>query len=311
MNTHHRPRLWFVLAALATLLLAVGALACSSAIDGPRASSGDNDGGVSRGGDSFEAPEGAPPAGDDASGGVPIDGESSDPALQGLIDRKIIQSASVDLEVDDVARTFQELIRLTGTSQGFVVGSTFSNDDGEQIADLTIRVPADQYHAVLAGVRDMGEVTQEQSDANDVTEEYTDLGARLRALQATEQRYLELLARAETIPDIITVQDRLDVTRAQIEQVQGRINLLDNLTELATITVHLRPAGAAGGGGGPQPLEVAERAWEASLEAVRGVAAGALAVAVFSWWLVPPAVALGFGLRWWLARRPQRADVPL
>ncbi|MBI4570861.1 MAG: DUF4349 domain-containing protein, partial [Chloroflexi bacterium] len=262
-------------------------------------------------GSAGEDARGAPPVGDASavSGEHGGGGLAPDPQLQGLLDRKIVQSTSVDLGVEEVGRSFQEIIRVAETNGGFVASSAFSNVDDEQIADLTVRVPAGSYQDVLAAVRAMGEVSKESSDANDVTEEYTDLAARLRTLEASEQRYLALLAQARTIEEILVVQDRLDGVRGQIEQVQGRVNLLDHLTDLATITVHLRPLDAppAAPPSGPQPLDAAASAWEHSLEALRGLAAGALVVAVFSWWLVPPAGALWLGARWWLARRPRPA----
>ncbi len=236
------------------------------------------------------------------------EGPGSAPQLQGLLDRKIIQSTSVDIEVADVGRDFQEIIRIAQTAGGFVDGSTFSNVEDQQSADITIRVPSDRYQDVLAQLRTMGTVTQESSDSNDVTEEFTDLEARIRTLEATEQRYLELLSQAKTIDEILTVQDRLDGVRGQIEQVQGRINLLEHLTDLGTITVHLRmpsegtedPADE----GGIHPLEVAADAWQLSLDTLTGIAAGALAVAAFSWWLIPPLAVVGFTSRWWVKRRP-------
>jgi hypothetical protein len=236
---------------------------------------------------------------------APGDGAPPDDQFQALLDRKIVQSTSVDLGVEEVGRAFQEIIRVAETNGGFVASSSFSNLNESQTADLTVRVPSNRYQDMLAQVRGMGEVKQEASDSSDVTEEYTDLQARLRTFEATERRYLALLAEAETIEEILIVQDRLDGVRAQIEQVQGRINLLDHLTDLATITVHLRPLAAATvDGGGTSPLDAAERAWEASLEALRGLAAGALIVGAFSWWLVPPFAALAVGARWWLGRRP-------
>ena len=232
----------------------------------------------------------------------------SAPQLQGLLDRKIIQSTSIDVKVEEVGRNFQEIIRIAETAGGFVASSSFTNAEDGQIADLTIRVPADRYQDVLAQIRGMGEVGQESSDANDITEEFTDLQARLRTLSATEQRYLELLTQAESINDILVVQDRLDGVRGQIEQVQGRVNLLNELTDLATITAHLRPlvVAAEPPSGGPQPLEAAAAAWERSLDSLRGLATAVLVVGAFSWWLVPPLAALGFGARWW-ARRQQGA----
>ena len=232
-----------------------------------------------------------------------------------ILDRKIIQSTSVAIEVEEVGSSFQEIIRIAETAGGFVASSSFSNHDEEQIADVTIRVPANQYQAVLASIRGMGTVTTENYDSNDVTEEYTDLQARLRTLNATEQRYLELLGQADEINEILLVQDRLDVVRGQIEQVLGRINLLEHLTDLATITVHLRPETAVVeapvDGGGINPLESASAAWETSLAALRVVAAVALIVVVFSWWLAPPLAALALGARWWATRRPRHAiDAP-
>ena len=239
----------------------------------------------------------------DAPAGEP---GGADAALQ-VMSRKIVQSASMDLEVEEVSGAFQEIIRIASTAgaDGGVISSSFSYIEDNQIADLTIRVPSDRYQDVLTDLRGLGEVQREESTGNDVTEEYTDLDARLRNLQATEQRYLELLGQAVDINEILMVQDRLDGIRAQIEQVQGRLNLLNGLTSTATITIHLRPPalGAGSNGGGPHPLEAGQAAWEHSLDALRGVATGIVVVSVFSWWLLPPLAALAFGVRWWLGRR--------
>ncbi len=304
---------------VAVLVLAAACNAASD--DGEEASApeavpglGDVDSGGPRDERSAVLPTGEPADGESesyaVSQGDPANGPSSDPKLQGLLDRKIIQSTSIDVEVEDVGRDFQEIVRIAETAGGFVASSAFSNVDGEQAADVTIRVPGDSYQEVLAQIRSMGLVTQESSDANDVTEEYTDLQARLRTLEATEQRYLDLLAQANTIDEILTVQDRLDGVRGQIEQVQGRINMLDHLTDLGTITIHLRPPAsgeaATDDDGTPRPLEAAARAWELSLDTLLALASAALAVAAFSWWLLPPLAILGVGTRWWLNQRPPR-----
>src|SRR3972149_7655643 len=111
------------------------------------------------------------------------------------------------------------------------------------------------------------QVRSERSEASEVTEEYTDLEARLRNLEATEASYLELLTGAGDIPDILLVQDRLSQVRQEIEQVQGRINLLDNLTDLATITIQLSlPAAAVGGGG----RDWGQEAWGGGWGGARG-----------------------------------------
>ena len=328
-----RKRYGIIIAALAILIIVAAVAGVVLRSDGG-GSSGDGDASL---GSALAAPDGAELSTFDSFGDLsdeaavasqaysaalqergtfaPADGAAAGPDLQSLLDRKIIQSTSVDIEVKDVGKDFQEIIRIADTAGGFVASSTFSNVDDQQVADLTIRVPASRYQQVLADIRLMGDVARESSDANDVTEEFTDLQARLRTLEASEQRFLELLAQADGINEILIVQDRLDNVRGQIEQTQGRINLLNNLTDLATITVHLRPVAFVAetpppndGGGAVDPLEVAGDAWEASLDTLLVLAAISLAVVAYSWWLVPPLALFAIITRWWVTRRPGTAS---
>ncbi|HMO95861.1 MAG TPA: DUF4349 domain-containing protein, partial [Tepidiformaceae bacterium] len=135
-----------------------------------------------------------------------------------------------------------------------------------------------------------------------------DLSSRLRNLERTEQQYLELLARANSINDILTVQDRLAGVREQIEQIQGRLNVLDDMTELATVSVSIAPVVAKAEepkSGPPNLANVWQTSWERSFELARYVAAAALVVLVASAWLVVP-----LGLLLLASRRFRRQPLP-
>jgi len=179
-----------------------------------------------------------------------------------------------------------------------------------QTATVTIRVPAGEYGGVMEQLRGIAkQVRSERSEASEVTEEYTDLEARLRNLEATEASYLELLTGAGEIPDILLVQDRLSQVRLEIEQVQGRINLLDNLTDLATITIQLSlPAAAVGGGGKNWAQKAWDVAWEGSQETAKALGSIAIVGGVALLWLAIPAL-VGFAawrrFGWRLPRPPQ------
>lgn len=299
---------WFVAAAFVAAFVAVLALtaACGGA-DEDRASDGAPPEAISgvnvesAGGDDAGAPA---PQGEAYS--TDSDGSSAgfdSGTLPALLDRKIIRTATVSVSVDAVSQKFEDVSNIALGAGGFVSSSTFGNRGDSQTASVTVRVPADAYDDTLRRLRGLGEVQEESSNANDVTEQFTDLESRLRNLQASENRYLEFLSRAANITEVLAVQDRLNATRAEIEQVQGRIQLLENQSALATITVHLLPPGiAADDGGADTPLEVAQQAFEASLAVLLGIATVAIAVAAFSWWLVP--LALG---GWYLGRKQLRA----
>lgn len=239
--------------------------------------------------------DGDPGANTDALRGAPNDatGGGANPlALPSQLDRKIIMTATLDLSADEVSKRFEDIGNIATSAGGFIASSTFGNANDRQTASVTIRVPAASYQRAIQDLRKLGDVNSEQSNANDVTEQYTDLQSRLRNLKATEDQYLAFLLKAADLNQVLTVQDRLNVTRADIEQVQGRINLVDHQSDLATITVHLSPPIAAK----PEPpktattnspLEVAADSFQASLVVLLGLATVVLAVAAFSWWLVP------------------------
>jgi hypothetical protein len=256
-------------------------------------------------------------------GGAPAEGGSL--PLPQLLDRKIIRTATLELEVENVAMAVQEVESVAVAAGGFVSESNVFIDEpsdaegdggGEpkrtQSATVTIRVPAEVYTTVVSQLRDIAEeVRSERSEAAEVTEEYTDLQARLRNLEATEVSYLELLAKAAEIPDILTVQDRLNGVRLEIEQVQGRINLLDSLTDLATITVRLTLPAAVGeepDGGKGWAEEAWDAAWEGSEDALVALGTIAIVGGVALVWLAVPALV---GLAAWRrfgSRRPSGGE---
>ena len=318
------------LAILAAIAIGVLVAGCSS--ESP-AGSEDNKvapglegaGAARAGSDSFElggeSDIGEPSAGVAAIGDDTAAGGNGSLPLPQLVDRKIIRTATLELEVEDVGGAVQKVESIAVAAGGFVSESNVFIDgpsDPEpgddtaptrtQTATVTIRVPAEVYASVMGQLRGVAaEVRSENSSAAEVTEEYTDLNARLRNLEATEARYLELLAKAEEIPDILTVQDRINSVRLEIEQTQGRINLLDSLTDLATITVRLTLPAAVGeepDGGKGWAEEAWDAAWEGSEDALVALGTIAIVGGVALVWLAVPALV---GLAAWRrfgSRRP-------
>lgn len=255
------------------------------------------------------------------AGGSPAGGGPQPLSSTDLIDRKIIRNATVEITVDDVLAAVKRVEDAAQTAGGFVSSSTVNVQDlprpegsahdepppKRQTATVTVRVPAASFSSVMNQIRGIAkEVTGESSNASEVTEEYTDLQARLRNLQSIEQQYLQLLGRAEAISDILTVQDRLNSVRAEIEQVQGRINLLDSLTDMATITVNISPPPLPEKAG-TQPgwaRQAWDDAWETSSEILRQIGVVAITAGVVLMWLgVPALILLGLGWRLWGGRR--------
>jgi len=285
------------------LLFALAAVAVSACGSESTGSLGSSDDGSGLNADRVAAPADAAP---NAEG---VDADSQ--PLPDVADRKIVRSATLELSVENVGAAVQEIENIAVAGSGFVSGSSVfvesqpEEDTGvtprrTQTGTVTIRVPADAYPSIMTQLRALSkEVLAETSDASEVTEEYTDLQARIRNLEATENQYLELLKKAEQIPDILTVQDRLNQVRGEIEQAKGRLQVLDDLTALATITVRLSlpPASVEAKSNQGWAAGAVEDSWETSKDAAVIFGTAGIFGAVLMAWLTVPCLLL------WIAWR--------
>ncbi|MBA4181766.1 MAG: hypothetical protein C0506_14345 [Anaerolinea sp.] len=251
------------------------------------------------------AKDAAAPGVSSSVNGYDVGGTTGLPAGSADFARKVIINATMSLNVKDVQAAFGEANRLARSAGGYVEKSSFSNpggakDESNLRATITLRIPAAQYDATLASLRSIegAKVQSEGSKSSEVTEQYTDLQSRQRNLERTEGQYLKLLEQAKTIPEILQLNDRLDNVRLQIEQIQGRLKLLDQLSELTTIDLTLAPFPVLAKADGRRSLgEVFADAWEASLESVEKVAAAGIYAGVAALWLALPAGLVLLGAR--------------
>jgi hypothetical protein len=224
------------------------------------------------------------------------------------LDRMVIRTAQLSVEVNNMEQALAAARAIAQRDGGFVSASNTHlekvDDQDRMVADLTLQVRTDAADSALSDLRGLGNVTSETSGSQDVTEEYVDLDSNLRNLQASESAILKLMDKATRIEDVLALQRELTNVRGQIERIQGRKRFLERRTDMATITLSLRPPAAEAarpaGSGAWDPIGIALRAWQASLAVLRGVAEVAILAAVFSWWLIP---LVAGGLYWWLRRR--------
>jgi len=157
------------------------------------------------------------------------------------VDQKIIKNGYLQVVVDYVGENISKITGLATGYGGFVQQSSVSERaDGTHYGEITIRVPAKSFETAMAEVKKFAKVVKSESaNGQDVTEQYTDLEAQLHNAQAQEATYLEVLKKANTVEDILKVQERLGSIRGVIESLQGRIKYLENQTSYSTISVNL------------------------------------------------------------------------
>lgn len=228
-------------------------------------------------------------------------GTGSNAAATASWNRLVIRTANLSLVVRNVEEALGSIRDLAQANEGYVARSQSQYRGDHLMATITVQVPAQNLDRLIQQVRGLAlKVESEQTNSQDVTEEFVDLSAQLRNLQAGEASLLKLMDRAERIEDVLSLQRELTNVRGQIERTQGRINYLQRRSDMSSLTVSLTPEepGLSSDGAAWQPLRTIARAWRTSLQVVRDVADVAISVVVFSWWLWP-----FIGLVVWLLRR--------
>lgn len=180
--------------------------------------------------------------------------------------RRVIRRANLDIHASDTRSAFDEIGRLAESMGGYVADANVFPSEGEEdqpAVAMTLRVPSSKLDAFLRAVKTKAdEVVAESQTADDITDQFVDLEAQLRNYQALEVELRALLTevRQQEGADpsaLLEVFNELASVRGQIEQTQGRINYLGNLTSLATVTVGITetPIAAPIVEAGWQPME--------------------------------------------------------
>jgi hypothetical protein len=203
--------------------------------------------------------------------------------------------ASIEVRhVDDAVAKMRQAAQQFG---GFVANTALRNGKDEQpSASLEIRVPTAQFDALLGALRTLGKVETVTASAEDVGEEYVDLGARAANARRVEARLVEMLAtRTGKLSDVLTVEQELARVRQEIERHDARLRWLERRAALSSLNVTLHQHLAIIDRPSPGPIvEAIGLAWERTLNVIAWCIAS-LGI------IVPLGVLVGLG--WVLLRR--------
>lgn len=162
------------------------------------------------------------------------------PAPDGGVSR-VVKSGTIALVVDDkrVTPTLNAVQTAVEGLQGYVSTSSTQELGATPTGTVTLRIPVENFEKAVARVRTLGGVTVRSASTSgrDVTAQYADTTAQLSSLRAARNRFLTILARANTIGETLTVQQRVDDVQAQIDRLEGQRQLLTNQSDLSTLTV--------------------------------------------------------------------------
>lgn len=159
--------------------------------------------------------------------------------------RRMVETVRLDVETKEFEQMMSVLEAQIREMGGYIEnmetynGSSYSSYSNSRYANLTIRIPSAEMSGFLDTVSDVGNVVRRTGSKEDVTFSYVDMESRRDTLRTEQSRLLEFLDRAETIEEIITIEQRLSEVRYQLENMESRLRVMDNLVDYGTIHMHI------------------------------------------------------------------------
>ena len=162
------------------------------------------------------------------------------PAKVETIERSIIYTGSITLRVTDVNDAASKATMIAAGAAGTVSGDQRSIDAGRSQATLILRIPSQRFSGVLDDLhKTLGKEESRSVQSQDVTEQVVDLDARIATARASVDRVRALMAKAQTLSDIVSLESELSRRESDLNSLLTRQNKLADLTALSTITVVL------------------------------------------------------------------------
>lgn len=157
--------------------------------------------------------------------------------------RKIIKTKELSVETLEFDTFISELEKKISEYGGYIENSTHNGQayyrSNLRSANYTIRIPAERFDEFTSIIGNMAAVTYTYEYIDDITAKYVDVEARLEALKAERDSYLKLMEKAETIEDILKVQEYLTNANYQIESYTAQLNSYKSLVSYSTLRLDI------------------------------------------------------------------------
>lgn len=162
------------------------------------------------------------------------------------VNQKLVYTTNLSIETKEFDESYNAIMTALADAGGYieykeVTGGNMGYSDyyRSRYAYMTLKVPSEQYEAFLAKDESFGNITSQNDSCDNITSQYVDTESRLAVLEAQRDQLLELMDRATSMEDIITIQTNLTDVVYQIENSTAQIRTYDNMVSYCTVTITL------------------------------------------------------------------------
>ncbi len=172
------------------------------------------------------------------------EGQSASAGTVADTSRKLITTMNISAETDDLPAVISSVEAKVKELGGYVESSNINNNSGyssriSRSASLTARIPKDKLDLFVGLIEGSTNITNKSVEVEDVTLSYVDIESRKSALKTEEKRLLQILESAETVEDLITVEDKLADVRYELESIESQLRSYDNRIDYSTVYLYI------------------------------------------------------------------------
>jgi hypothetical protein len=164
------------------------------------------------------------------------------------LSQKIIYSAWAEIETLEFEKSLSDVYSLLDFYGAFIERSTitgknytasFYKTSARQSAMVTLRVPSYLFKDFTTHLTSLGNVVSLNTNADNITAKFFDSESRLNTYKIEEERLFSMLSKAETVEDMIKLEERISNVRYQIESLSSTLRNWQNEVDYSTVTINL------------------------------------------------------------------------
>lgn len=161
------------------------------------------------------------------------------------LERKLIRTVNLSVETESFDALLESIQTKVKELDGYVermdenIGSVYYRTNNYRNASITARIPADRLDAFLDVMAQNSNITYRSESVEDVTLQYVDVQSHLEALRAQQERLLELVEQAETVEELVYLEDQLTEVRYQIQSLESQMRTMNNQISYATVYIDI------------------------------------------------------------------------
>ncbi len=151
--------------------------------------------------------------------------------------KKIIKNANAAIKAKKAEDVFNKIAKWVSANGGYEFSRNIDSNGTDKQVNAEFRINPDKLAGMLDYLNSVGKVTDSQVASSDITDQYQDTAARLKALKKGRDQMMKVMDKANTVKDILSVQDELNKINADVESLQGQINSWDKQVAESSVSI--------------------------------------------------------------------------